>query len=359
MLKCWYLLKVAKTSNWYKVVGMKLIFYSPQFLPKVGGLENVVAYWAQAFSERGHEITVITTTPDPSQTTYAYKVLRNANWWKQWQKMRQADGVIMFNVSLKALTQWLLSGTPLVVSHHTALYYPGKPKPWQQKVKYWLANKLSNGNVCCSQFIAADYTDAKVIHSPYNPDVFFPDHALQKQPGSLLFVGRLVTDKGLDVLLEALLLLKDVPLWQLTIAGNGPEAPLLKNWLANEGSAITHRVVWLGAVASAELPGLYRRHEVLVIPSRMEPFGIVLLEGLACGCRVIAANQGGLPEAGSDFAVYVPPNNPTALAETIINQLQNPAPAKPLQALIDHLSLHTISSTALQLEDYLHTCLEI
>jgi glycogen synthase len=58
------------------------------------------------------------------------------------------------------------------------------------------------------------------------------------------------------------------------------------------------QVRFVGAKASVELADILNRHKILVVPSRYdEPFGVVALEGIACGCAVVGSRGGGLPEA--------------------------------------------------------------
>jgi glycosyltransferase involved in cell wall biosynthesis len=111
-----------------------------------------------------------------------------------------------------------------------------------------------------------------------------------------IFVGRLVSDKGVDLLLEAMaLLLRENIEPRLTIIGSGPDEKGLKAQAEKLG---LHKVYFLGARTGVELANLLNQHKVLVVPSRWEePFGIVALEGIACGCFVIGSAGGGLVDA--------------------------------------------------------------
>jgi len=79
----------------------------------------------------------------------------------------------------------------------------------------------------------------------------------------------------------------------LTIIGSGPEEYSLRKLADDIG--ITGQVSFLGVKRGEESARLLNQHEILVIPSRWEePFGIVSLEGIACGCVVIGSEGGGL-----------------------------------------------------------------
>jgi glycosyltransferase involved in cell wall biosynthesis len=133
----------------------------------------------------------------------------------------------------------------------------------------------------------------------------------------LVFVGRLVSDKGCDVLLDALSLLKTRGLTpRLTIVGDGPELPGLRAQALN--LKLDEEVEFAGVKRDEELAGLLNAHCILVVPSRWrEPFGIVALEGIACGCVVVGSEGGGLKDAIGPCGVTVPNGDAEALADAI------------------------------------------
>ncbi len=106
----------------------------------------------------------------------------------------------------------------------------------------------------------------------------------------VLFVGRLVPEKGVRELLTA------VKLWDkkitLVVAGTGPLAEEVKK------SVKSSSVLYLGKVDNDKLPLYYSASDLLIVPSvHEEGFGRVILEALACGTPVIGANRGAIPEA--------------------------------------------------------------
>jgi glycosyltransferase involved in cell wall biosynthesis len=119
-----------------------------------------------------------------------------------------------------------------------------------------------------------------------------------------VIVRRLVPRMGIDLALAAW---SELPEGVLVVAGEGPERPRLERIVRDLG--IESRVRFLGRVAEASLPDLYRAADLSLIPSRgLEGFGLVALESLACGTPVIASDAGGLPEAiaGLDAELVVP-----------------------------------------------------
>jgi len=126
---------------------------------------------------------------------------------------------------------------------------------------------------------------------------------------TFLYVGRLAPEKGLDVLLRAF---RDVP-GRLLLAGSGPQEEELRA-LADD------RVEFLGQVAREDLPALYAQADCLVLPSRSEPWGMVLNEAAAAGLPLVAteAAGGGYDLIEDDVNGYrVPVDDEAALAEAL------------------------------------------
>ncbi len=127
---------------------------------------------------------------------------------------------------------------------------------------------------------------------------------LPEEDPVILFVGRLVTRKGLDNLIEALASHVADRRFCLAIAGYGDTAPYRR--LA-ESCGLSGRTRFLGAVTEEQLPDVYGAADLLAMPARsipergdVEGFGIVYLEAAASGLASIAGRSGGAPEAVRD-----------------------------------------------------------
>jgi len=111
----------------------------------------------------------------------------------------------------------------------------------------------------------------------------------------ILFVGRLVPQKGVEYLIMAApKILSEHPEARVVIVGDGWSKDQLWNLAVSTGCQ--HKITFLGFLSDQDLIELTLSSDVLVVPSIYEPFGIVALEGMAAGVPVVASNTGGLAE---------------------------------------------------------------
>jgi len=130
----------------------------------------------------------------------------------------------------------------------------------------------------------------------------------------LLAIGRLQEQKGHDILIEALTKLHGIP-WELTILGTGELLDELSDRVTLHH--LNNRVHFAGA--SLGVAEVIAAHDVVVMPSRWEGVGLVVMEGMAAGRPVIASNVGGIPELieHGKTGLLVQSENPAALADAI------------------------------------------
>jgi glycogen synthase len=140
--------------------------------------------------------------------------------------------------------------------------------------------------------------------------------------GTILLVGRLAAQKGVDVALRALAaVLGRCPEARLVVAGDGDQALYLRRTARYLG--IASHVEFAGWQTGDALVALYQQANVVVVPSRYEPFGLVALEAMACGRPVVASQVGGLAEVvvDSETGYLVPPGDDLRLAQRIVRLL--------------------------------------
>jgi glycosyltransferase involved in cell wall biosynthesis len=281
----------------------------------VGGYEEFCAFLAEGLGEL-HDVTVVTETPSDAPLSGPFSVIRSPTRAQLRLLSRTADLILMNSVSLKWLPQFIRAPGKVVAIHHTTYDgVEGLRASSLQKVKRLSTFGISL-NICVSRYVASRvYGRRIVILNPFDDRLFFtPD------PGEpscrIAFVGRLVREKGCDLLLRAFASIRAAyPQWCLSIFGDGPERPWLVE-LSNELS-LSSSVSFHGTVGRGELSRALRQHRVIVVPSRYEPFGIVALEGLASGCTLVHANTGGLPEAAGGFGIPFESNSSESLAAAL------------------------------------------
>jgi glycosyltransferase involved in cell wall biosynthesis len=157
---------------------------------------------------------------------------------------------------------------------------------------------------------------------------FTPGDSALHDRFTIAFIGRLVAEKGLDTLIDALELLarSAVPLSvQLLIIGDGPQRAELVRRAAKLGDIVQ----WMGAQPPAQIALQLRHIAVLVLPSRTTPvwkeqFGRVLVEAMACGVPVVGSNSGAIPEVIGDAGLIFPEGDAAALADCLRHLIASP-----------------------------------
>jgi glycogen(starch) synthase len=321
---------------------MRILIYSPAFLPRLGGLELTTAQLAEELQRAGHEVAVLTTTAGRGEDGgFAFRVVRRPSGPEMLRWTRWCDVFYQANVSLRGLWPLLLVRRPWVVSHHSWYRRTEGRVAWQDRLKRRLL-RFAASSIAVSQAVADDLaTPTVVIRNAYRDGLFrrLPD---EERTGDLVFLGRLVTDKGADLLLDALALLAADGLRpRLTVIGEGPEAPRLREQAARLGLA--GQVAFAGARRGEELVRMLNRHRLLVVPSRYdEPFGIVALEGIACGLGVVGSAGGGLKEAIGPCGETFRNGDAADLARVLGRRLRRPElDAESLRHAAEHLARHS------------------
>ncbi|MDB5878544.1 MAG: hypothetical protein JWQ41_1958 [Variovorax sp.] len=309
---------------------MKVALLSYAYAPGVGGIETVSQLLVDGLRARGHDVRVVTNTLAADGGDADTRVLRRPSNSVLFSTLRWADVVVQSNVSL-GLSWPLVTGLlsrPWIVVNHTPISRPSGERTWRDRLKlvslgrarvYAVSEYLRSVTLPSSRVIRNPY-DAKSFHLADGSNAAVRDR-------ELLFVGRVVRAKGLDVLIEALALLKAEGLTpKLSVAGDGDERQRLEARATELGLA--GQVTWLGVMRGPALGDAMRRHTVVVVPSRPEPpeaLPLVPIESIASGCVMIACRQGGLPESVGPCGVLVEPEDARALANAVRDLLADEA----------------------------------
>lgn len=273
---------------------MKILLSSHLFAPTVGGTQEVSEILGEEFTRAGHLVRVVTATAERDEREFPFEIFRQPSFFDLARLVQWCDIFFHCNLSLRTAWPLVLFSRPWVIGHQTwTAHWSGKVRIRDQCKRVLITAAT---NVAISRAIAYSLRGhSLVVGNPFRDQVFRPGRDAERS-GDLLVVARLVSDKGVDVLLDALARLAAKganP--NLTVVGDGPERPALERQCSE--LQLTDRVRFLGFRRGAELAAIMHSHRILVVPSRWEePFGIVALEGMACGCLVIASAKGGLGE---------------------------------------------------------------
>lgn len=303
---------------------MKILLGSHHFFPSTGGIETATNLLAREFVAQGNEVRVITQTEGNGD--FPFPVVRRPGPLELLRQVRWCDAFLQNNISLRTFWPLLFVRRPFYIAHQTWMTNPDGSTGWQHRLKRFVLRYGTS--LAISRAIAEQLPVPSIqVGNPYD-DKVFRNSLSEPRTNELIFVGRLVSDKGADLLLEAMALLQSKP--RLTIAGDGPERARLEKQAAELN--LQSRVDFIGSRTSEQLAKLLRQHQILVVPSRWrEPFGIVALEGIACGCVVVGSAEGGLAEAIGPCGVTFPNGDARVLANTLARLLTDPAECDRLQ----------------------------
>jgi glycosyltransferase involved in cell wall biosynthesis len=158
-----------------------------------------------------------------------------------------------------------------------------------------------------------------------DPQLFAPGDRHCDGPPVIGFIARLVEEKGVFVLLDALARLRGD--WRLHVIGTGPVEANARGRADRLG--IGARITWERGVASTQIPERLRTFSVLVQPSLTrkhwkEQFGRAVMEAMACGVPVIGSDSAEIPNVVGDAGLIVPEGDPRALREALARLLAEP-----------------------------------
>ncbi|MEM5276815.1 glycosyltransferase family 4 protein [Cupriavidus taiwanensis] len=295
-----------------------LLIFSAPFHPSVGGMERFAEDLALGLTELGYRIELATRTPAGAgdAPAFPYPVTRVAGMAELARAMLRHPLVVFVGLTFYDVLLATVLLRRIVLTHHGPYSNYGETRRFTAgNVKRWMSRFYDN--ICVSRYLAGWLPGQPlVIHNGYCDDLF-KSAAAPRQPGSFAFVGRLVTEKGVDLLLRSFARLRALrPEVRLTVIGDGPQYAVLVALAATLECA--EAVTFAGAQPAAVVATMLAQHACLVVPSiGYEPFGIVALEGLAAGCEVIVTRRGGLPEAVDGFGWVTEPRE-DSLCETML-----------------------------------------
>lgn len=284
-------------------MSLKILLLSNNFYPDIGGIEINSEILANEFTKAGHRVRLVTWTADERENRFPFTVVRRPGKLDLFREHKWADVVFENNPCLRLTWPGLLLGKPNVIALNTWVARVDGSIGWQDRLKTLWFRKSKNVIAVSDALRRKSWEKAIVITNPYRAELF-RINAQTDRHIDLVFLGRLVSDKGADMAIEALHALESEEGgeagvrsgFRLTIIGDGPEAPVLKALAVRY--RLEHKVDFKGSLQGKELVDCLNQHKLILVPSRWEePFGNVALEGMACGCIPVVSDGGGLPDA--------------------------------------------------------------
>lgn len=312
---------------------MKVVVATTVFAPHIGGVETASALLARGFLAEGHTVTVVTCTPSGTPDRDSLRIIRKPLWVTVLRCMLETDVAVLMGPTLRLGWPFLVFRRRVLISHQGFPAFDGNP------IVRWMRKRLlrRSKHVACSQAVAGSLgMESLITANPYENDLFATQVATERV-GELVFVGRLVPEKGLNVLLNAMALLAAKHVTpRLRVVGDGPCRTDLEERARK--LRLRDQVEFLGPVVGEALVNILNRHRILIVPSTWnEPFGIIALEGIACGCIVIGSSGGGLREAIGPCGITFTNGDAGELANAIESVLQHP---ETFEAYKNHAPKH-------------------
>jgi glycosyltransferase involved in cell wall biosynthesis len=353
---------------------MNLLIYSHYFAPSVGGVESIVQSQADGIAklrtldgDREFNVTVVTETPAGGcdDTKFPFRVVRHPGVIRLWQLVRDANVIHAAGPAFLPMFLAWLSRKRLVVEHHgyqatcpngLFVHQPDRAicPGYFQAGRYgecfrclrsefssgWTATKLLAfmfprhwlARAATTNIAVTNHVDnrqklphTKVVYHGIEDPLPNPEQLIPSQKPRIAYVGRLVPEKGILVLLEAAKILKaEGHDFEIRIIGDGSERPKLEDLIRREKLESFTSIT--GFLTGDAFTRALRDISVVVMPSTWEETaGLAAIEQMMRGRLVIAADIGGLTEILGDTGLKFAPGDPESLANCLRSVIENPA----------------------------------
>ena len=328
---------------------VKLLLYSHYFAPRIGGVETIVSTLAHALSQLRQadgnpefDITLVTSTPPDKfeDSQMPFRIIREPGTLTLWRLISAADVIHVAGPAFTPMLMGLLQRKPVIVEHHgfqticptgqlvrepdiqpcpghfmagehlRCLRCSMHPRPLAL-FRLWIFTFLRRFlchhvavNIVPTAWLA-DQLCLPHSETVYHgiPAVSFPAPSAPGSAPRLVFIGRLVTAKGIRILLDAVGLLKSKGrTCEVLVIGDGPDRNALQEHVQQTGNS--EQVHFLGRLSDSEINHTLRRTDILVAPSLGgEVFGMILVENMLRGLPIVASDLGSYREVLDDSGV--------------------------------------------------------
>ena len=352
---------------------MKLLIYSHFFAPSVGGVETLVLSLARGLAglrtssgDPEFEITLVTQTPaDKSDDeSLPFRIVRQPNLIQLWDLIRAPDVVHVAGPALAPVILGLLARKPVVIEHHgfqticpngqLFIEPAGTPCPghfmagrhgeclrcnsgqgWLASRKLWLLTfvrrflcRRVSSNITPTAWLGGLVRLPRIIAIPHGLEFIAAPVAHPTSfsgPPVIAFQGRLVTTKGVGILLEAArLLVEQNREFKLLIIGDGPERASLER--LSQEPPLAGRVRFAGRLLGEQLDSELARASAVVVPSLGgEVFGLVVAENMLRGLPVVTSDLGAFAEVIGQTGFTFRAGDAVALVAELVRILDDPS----------------------------------
>lgn len=308
----------------------KILIFSHEFPPRLGGIGTFAQDLAQNFSDIGHEVTVITQKNSDRKKNTSYKIIElntHGKFWfvtyplyflfhrkDQYDHIILNDGVAIYSAGLTFSKSSLSKST--VYIHGIERYLSGNTIPLKVlRFRSFFAKALLGAgqiiavsnyikDIFFSDFLNTNYHKCRVVTNGVNKNIFFYEasnildvYRTNRDTKILLTVSRIVEGKGFDrklLLFEQLVNKGRNVSW--VIVGDGPYLSSFREKVRN--SAAKESIYFVGKRHRHDLRYFYSSADVFWLLSELkESFGLVYLEAMACGCIPVGNANAGVKEA--------------------------------------------------------------
>ncbi len=327
---------------------MKIVLSSKHFLPTLGGSINYGVMLAGAFHRKGAEVIIMTRTPGSEEPVGGCQVVRNASLGRRFELAGWADVIMQVEASWQDVWPFLLRGRPWFPTIHCGSIRNSSVRTRLANLGLSAAYRMGRTIPVGDQVARVSGVRGEPIHNPYDDAVFYEAAEPATRPLDLLFVGRVEKSKGVFVLLDALR--RIAPQLESAITccfvGDGPDDEMLRQATAEFGPKVQFEHA--GRLAPEAVADRMRRSKILVFPTTpewAEASPLTPLEALACGCRIVAADNGGTRENIGPDGILVESGQAAPLASALLALLQSP-PVREMEGVRRFLADRTLERVA-------------
>lgn len=356
-------------------IGLKILLYSPVFAPSVGGVETITDTLARNLVALGHALTVVTETPaeptdeDESSSTspYPFLLVRHPSSHLRRQLVEACDIVHSNSASVAMVRHAKRAGKPFVWTHNGYQvscvdglgWVEGEAAPMtplaslqfhskclgfvpflKECVKLYyrrhVAKQVVHANLAATEWVAhrQPLPRQQVAYTPYALEQFKKADAEAETEYDFIYVGRLVSEKGVPQLLEAfhrLVTETEHRGASLLVVGDGNLRERLDAQVSSwEGAP---RITFAGVQRGDDLVKAIEKADIAVVPSEWEePMGGVSLELLAAGKCLIVSQRGGHAEIVGDAGLTFSNGNVEGLFQCMKRLMDEPELRNQLKA---------------------------